>query len=830
MPGHARSALVRLCAGLALLMTLWAAPVAAQQLPIPGLPGGLGGIGTPAPETAPEPDSGDGSAAPGAAATAPANDPTRALIDILRDETAREALIRELERAATGETPPPAPAPNTPPNGASPEAPAAPAEAPASAPALTFGERAVASTRALGGWVADELESAWLRIKRVPTTLTLSLRAFEGDVLARAVAQAGIAALFLYAALGVLRLGLAPLRRRLGRAAQGATWFRRLTLRVAVSLLMILTIPLAIFIGIFAMLLLGLAASTADGRGAEISDVQALFVNAFAAVEAALVVLRFLLSPKSPDLRMITLPERGVRGLWFAGRALSYAIGYGQLFLVPVISSEISVFVGRASAAVISAVAVGALILWVLSRRRGVADWLRGPPDENGAINALRDALARRWHLPVLAYLLYVFVTVLTRPGNVLIPLLVTTGEAVLAVFLGGLVFGALSAAADRRLRMPGVVGERLPLLEERVNQIFPAFLRTVRLLLVIALAAVILDILGLQTVGGLLTSNFFERVSAGLFSVLLIATLLSLVWLAMTSWVDFRLNPFIGKVPTPREITLLTLMKNAVTVALVLIGIISSLAQLGMNVGPLLASAGVIGLAISFGAQRMVEDIFSGIFIQAENAMNVGDVVDVGGTVGTVEKLTVRSVTLRDLSGVVHVIPFSSAAKISNYMRDFSYHLADIGVAYREDVEDVRQAMHDAFDELRRDEEAGPHVIGDLEWFGLNAFGASELVMRARIKTTPGDQWGIGRAYNAIVKRLFDERGIEIPFPHQTLYFGEDKSGRAPPLHLKVERRAATGRAAAQSQAEAPAAHRPPPAEHGATISGQDMPASDEP
>ncbi|NBB83086.1 MAG: mechanosensitive ion channel, partial [Alphaproteobacteria bacterium] len=275
------------------------------------------------------------------------------------------------------------------------------------------------------------------------------------------------------------------------------------------------------------------------------------------------------------------------------------------------------------------------------------------------------------------------------------------------------------------------------------------------------------------------------------------------------------------------REITLLTLMKNAVTVALIVIGFIMSLAQLGMNVGPLIASAGVIGLAISFGAQKMVEDIFSGIFIQAEGAMNVGDVVDVGGTVGVVEKLTVRSVTLRDLSGVVHVIPFSSAAKISNYMRDYAYHVADIGVAYRENLDEVKQAMHDAFEELKRDPDFGPSVLDELEWFGLNSFGASELVMRARIKTKPGDQWGVGRAYNAVVKRIFDERGIEIPFPHQTVYFGEDKSGQAPPLHLQVQPGGATDVAEVAARDRSPDGTVAAESAPDETVRGTDMPDS---
>jgi small-conductance mechanosensitive channel len=209
------------------------------------------------------------------------------------------------------------------------------------------------------------------------------------------------------------------------------------------------------------------------------------------------------------------------------------------------------------------------------------------------------------------------------------------------------------------------------------------------------------------------------------------------------------------------------------------------TLSEIGLNIGPLLASAGVVGLAIGFGAQKMVQDIITGIFIQFENAINVGDVVSAGGITGAVERLTVRSVSLRDLSGVYHIIPFSSVDVVSNFTRDFSFWVIDIGIAYREDMGAARQAIFDAFEEVRLHPEVGGFVLADLEWFGLESFGDSAMMLRARIKTWPARQWAVGRAYNEILKRIFDERGIEIPFPQRTLWFGEDREGNAPPMRV---------------------------------------------
>jgi small-conductance mechanosensitive channel len=294
-----------------------------------------------------------------------------------------------------------------------------------------------------------------------------------------------------------------------------------------------------------------------------------------------------------------------------------------------------------------------------------------------------------------------------------------------------------------------------------------------------------VLDVAGLFDAGGWLSSPRGLAAIGTLVSVVAIVGVAFALWLALTSWVEYRLNPDFGSVPTAREHTLLTLLRNALTIVLLVITLMFALSEIGLDIGPLLASAGVLGLAIGFGAQKMVQDVITGVFIQFENAMNVGDVVTAGPVTGVVEKLTIRSVSLRDLHGVFHLVPFSAVEAVSNFTRDFSQYVVDMGVAYREDTEEAKKAMFDAFDELRADPEQAPNLLGDLEWFGLDQFGDSAVVLRARIKTLPGKQWGVGRAYNGIVKRIFDERGIEIPFPHTTLYFGENKKGATQALRV---------------------------------------------
>jgi small conductance mechanosensitive channel len=194
------------------------------------------------------------------------------------------------------------------------------------------------------------------------------------------------------------------------------------------------------------------------------------------------------------------------------------------------------------------------------------------------------------------------------------------------------------------------------------------------------------------------------------------------------------------------------------------------------------------VGLAIGFGAQALVKDVITGVFILLEDAIAVGDWVEVGGVMGGVESMSIRSVKLRDLNGVVHVVPFGDIASVTNMNREFGYALMDIGVAYREDVDEVIEVLKEIGAEIREDETVGPQILEDMEVFGLNNLLDSAVEIRVRMKTKPLRQWSVRREFLRRTKKRFDELGIEIPYPHQTLYFGVDKEGNAPAAHVRFE------------------------------------------
>lgn len=201
---------------------------------------------------------------------------------------------------------------------------------------------------------------------------------------------------------------------------------------------------------------------------------------------------------------------------------------------------------------------------------------------------------------------------------------------------------------------------------------------------------------------------------------------------------------------------------------------IIAFLEKVGINVKPILAGAGVIGLAVGFGAQELVRDFISGFFIIFENQIRTGDVAIINGTGGLVEKIEMRTITLRDFSGVVHIFQNGKINSLSNMTKEWSAMVFDIGVAYKEDPEQVIQIMAEVGCEMEKDPVFGPKIIEPIEVVGVNDFADSAVVIRARLKTRPIEQWTVGREYRKRLKKVFDQRGIEIPFPHTTIYWGE--------------------------------------------------------
>ncbi|MBD3348071.1 MAG: mechanosensitive ion channel [Candidatus Eisenbacteria bacterium] len=197
-------------------------------------------------------------------------------------------------------------------------------------------------------------------------------------------------------------------------------------------------------------------------------------------------------------------------------------------------------------------------------------------------------------------------------------------------------------------------------------------------------------------------------------------------------------------------------------------------LKELGVEIGPILAGAGIAGLAVGFGAQSLVKDFLNGMFIVVENEYRVGDVVQIAGIAGLVEKISLRTTVLRDLEGKVHVVPNGEITTVTNMTKEWSRFLTDVGVAYKENVDDVMKVLQDLGKEMQEDEKYGSLILEPLTILGVDSFGDSSVNIRIMMTTQPLQQWTVGREFRRRMKNRFDELGIEIPFPHTTVYLGE--------------------------------------------------------
>ncbi len=261
--------------------------------------------------------------------------------------------------------------------------------------------------------------------------------------------------------------------------------------------------------------------------------------------------------------------------------------------------------------------------------------------------------------------------------------------------------------------------------------------------------------------------------------SGLRILLILTLAWVALRA-VRVGLDRFEDRIlanagpgeleSAKRTKTLSDMLQNVLSVAIMAITALTVLQELRVNIMPILTGAGILGLAIGFGAQTLVKDVISGFFLILENQVRVGDVAQINGTGGLVEAINLRTIVLRDQSGAVHIFPCGSVTTMTNLSMDFAYALLDIDVAYKHDTDEVVAVLEQTAAAMRETPEFGPLTLEPLEVIGVERFGESSVTIRVRIKTLPLKQWTIAREYRRRLKKSFEAAGIEIPFPQRDI------------------------------------------------------------
>ncbi len=393
----------------------------------------------------------------------------------------------------------------------------------------------------------------------------------------------------------------------------------------------------------------------------------------------------------------------------------------------------------------------------------------------------------------ILAIMYFAFLAVLSLLG------FSTIFKAVLAATLKSIVLIIVAAGlsllwkyAFKKIFDVAVgIRERYPDMEKQVNRYVNILEKSVYGILVAAACLFLLEIWGLNVYKFIrLNGELVKRILRIPFTVLLAMLLIQTAYFIIKKarkQAESRMVKVGGisiQEAEKRVTTLERVFRKTFLITIVTITVMMIFADLGFDIKPLIAGAGIIGLAVGFGAQNLVRDVISGLFLIFENRIREGDVAIIDGTGGLVQQVNLRTTILRSLDGTVHVFPNGTINSLSNMTQEFSYYVFNVGVAYKEDVDRVMEVLKEIGAEIMEDEEYKPEILEPIEILGLDQFGDSALIIKARIKTLPIKQWHVGREMNRRIKKRFDELNIEIPFPHQSLYFGEASD----PIKLKWE------------------------------------------
>jgi small-conductance mechanosensitive channel len=517
-------------------------------------------------------------------------------------------------------------------------------------------------------------------------------------------------------------------------------------------------------------------------------------INATALTLAIMALSNFLLAPSAPNLRLLWLQDETAHYLHLWVRRVTVVAAYGLLL------ADAARLVGAPVAAHETLVRLIGLLLGlmltvlVLQNRREVAGRLSRRVGQGGRRALIGNVLYRVadiWHVLAITVIAALFVMWFVSPADGGRSIAMGIALAVVVLVAARLAEHVIDQVVLRGFRVAPDLAARFPGFEQRANRYVSLIRWTLSIIIWSVAVSAILAAWGVDSLGWF-TSGAGRDVLGSVVSIAVVIAIAAVVWeftsSAITRYLAAHDANGASVERSARIRTLLPLLRNAFLVFLIGVVGLTVMSELGVNIAPLLAGAGIIGLAIGFGSQALVRDIITGLFILIEDTISVGEVVTVGSHTGLVEAMSIRAVRLRDLSGSVHTVPWSDVTSVINLTKDFSYYTMDIGVAYREDVDVVIDTLKQIGAELQSDPQYGGQMLEPIEVLGLDGFGDNAVVIKARLKTFPLKQWAVGREFNRRMKRRFDELGIEIPFPHRTIYFGEDKKGQAPPARVLVD------------------------------------------
>jgi small conductance mechanosensitive channel len=549
----------------------------------------------------------------------------------------------------------------------------------------------------------------------------------------------------------------------------------------------LMTVGLAVAPYLLLLILSGIVFSVLP-VGAVIAGLAALVISMCLLYHLLHALVRALLEPEAPTARLLPINDDMAQQLWrWSVRLIALLVIYlglthalrtvgvgGAVYqlvqgcMLVVCASLVSVMIWRVTLVLRSST--------IVSEHQPRRSW-----------SSASEKLQKIWPVIVIAYVWCMTLLALfsSRSGATFLvgaslQMALVIGAS-LALFWGGeLLFQRVAVLNDR-------VGRYLPGLERRTLRYLNLTWWSFRVLITLASLLIVLHLWGVDIVW-FFTSPFGGDLVARLATLLATVAIVMGVIDLSTFLSQKLIEPREGSVEASKKRrTLVPLTATIIKYSALFAGMMIVLHTLGVNVTPILAGVGILSLAVGFGAQSLVKDIINGLFILVEDSLAIGDVVNIRGTGGVVEAVNLRTIWLRDLQGSVHIIPNSQVEAITNLTKDYSYYVLEVNVAYREDTDAVIAALREIDSDLQGDPAFAADLLAPIEILGVDRFTDSAVVITARLKTRPIKQWSVGREFNRRMKKLFDARGIEMPFPQRTISWGGPMS-EAASMPLKIQ------------------------------------------
>ncbi|WP_375159168.1 mechanosensitive ion channel domain-containing protein [Bradyrhizobium sp. RDT46] len=548
------------------------------------------------------------------------------------------------------------------------------------------------------------------------------------------------------------------------RHSLARVWQVMLRLPPVLGRLVLELLPVLVFVGVATALL-----GTEIGQPTTVRLVILAVVNAYAFSRGLICMVRALAGPfglfpvRAETAAYVEIWARrivgvGVAGIAFANVALLLGLhraGYAALMRMVMLIVHLFV------------------VVIILQCRRQVAEAIRAPADRQGIAARLRNRIAGGWHYLAIALDLALWaVWALNIRNGYSLLLQYFVGTIVVAVITRLAVMLTLSLI-DRGFRIQPEILQRFPGLEIRANRYLPLLRKIVSGVIVFIGLVAVLEVWGVDAVVWFYGGQIGSRLISALVTIGLAVFIAAAIWEASNALLDRQINTLSRDGHYARAARLRTFQPMLRTALLCLIATIvglTALSEIGVNVAPLLAGAGIVGIAIGFGSQKLVQDLITGLFLLLENTVQVGDNVSVSGLSGTVENVSIRTIRLRAGDGAVHIVPFSAVTTITNASRGAGNASVSVNVAYREDTDRAGQILKDIVDEMRREPEFRALIRGDLDLWGIDKVDGAMVSIVGQIRCTEAGRWPVQREFNRRMKLRFQQNGINVASATQTI------------------------------------------------------------